>query len=292
MASGRLIDYLGHGNIADRPVTPTLTTDAIGVWWSDDTSELSVWDGSAWQEDVGGGGSSPLADGDYGDITVSGSGTAMAIDSGAVTYAKIQDVSAASTLLGRGDSGSGDVEEIILGTGLTMTGTTLSAAAGSGGLTYVGSATVAGAAASTLTISGLDLNSHKGYFIRIKLKNAVGSVPQVSLYFNADTTASNYDSQVYGIAVSALSGGRANSARLVDIPASSYAMGTFELTNDLQNKPTAVYTGMDGITTAILLIGTAVAWRTTGTNVTGITLSASVANALDIGSSIEVWARD
>lgn len=54
------------------------------------------------------------------------------IQNGAVTYAKMQDVSAASKLLGRGDSGSGDVQEIALGSGLTMTGTTLSASGGAG----------------------------------------------------------------------------------------------------------------------------------------------------------------
>lgn len=48
MASGLLVDYLGHGNIADRPASPSLFTGAIGVWWSDDTSALSIWDGSGW----------------------------------------------------------------------------------------------------------------------------------------------------------------------------------------------------------------------------------------------------
>lgn len=45
----------------------------------------------------------------------------------AVTYAKIQNVSANNTLLGRATTGAGTVEEITLGTGLSLTGTTLSA---------------------------------------------------------------------------------------------------------------------------------------------------------------------
>lgn len=70
-----------------------------------------------------------------GDVTAGpGNGSQVAtIPNDTVTYAKMQNVSAVSRLLGRGDSGApGDVQEIDLGGGLSMTGTTLSAS-GSGG---------------------------------------------------------------------------------------------------------------------------------------------------------------
>lgn len=106
-----------------------------------------------------------IADGDYGDIVVSGSGTTIAIDTNAVTTSKIADYSvslsklatqaantvlanatsstatpsavalSASQLLGRG--ATGDIAAITLGSGLSMSGTTLST--GGSTLTQIGS---------------------------------------------------------------------------------------------------------------------------------------------------------
>jgi hypothetical protein len=56
MASGRLADYLGKGPASARPLTLDLHPEAVGLWYSTDTDTLSAWDGTAWQDDLSGGG--------------------------------------------------------------------------------------------------------------------------------------------------------------------------------------------------------------------------------------------
>lgn len=78
------------------------------LMWDDDPGQL------VWADAAGG-----LADGDYGDITVGGSGTTMTIDNDAVTYAKMQNVSATAKVLGRKSAEAGNVEELDIDTDLS-----------------------------------------------------------------------------------------------------------------------------------------------------------------------------
>jgi hypothetical protein len=73
-----------------------------------------------------------------GDVTGSGTGSfAATIAADAVTFAKMQNASGASVLVGRGaGAGAGDFQEIALGTNLSMSGTTLNATGGGGGPTF------------------------------------------------------------------------------------------------------------------------------------------------------------
>mgnify|MGYP000122439633 CR=1 FL=1 len=90
-----------------------------------------------------------FSDADYGDVTISGSVSAITIDNTAVTYAKMQNVSAASKLLGRGSAaGSGSPQEITIGAGLTMSGTTLTASGATVADSDYGDITVTGSGTS------------------------------------------------------------------------------------------------------------------------------------------------
>jgi hypothetical protein len=90
----------GHTLIYDAPA---------GVW---ENASLTAGNGIA--IDNGAGSITVrLADGDRGDVIVSGSGATITIDSDAVTYAKIQNVSTTDRVLGRSSAGAGDIEELI-----------------------------------------------------------------------------------------------------------------------------------------------------------------------------------
>lgn len=70
-------------------------------------------------------GFSGLENGDYGDITVSGDADVWTIDDDVVTFAKMQNINT-NRLLGRSTAGVGNIEELTIGTGLTLAGGELS----------------------------------------------------------------------------------------------------------------------------------------------------------------------
>lgn len=104
-----------------------------------------------------------LEAGDKGDITVSGVGTSYTIDPRAVTPSKLFSV-ATSKLLGRGSaSGAGDAQEITLGNGFNLSGTTLSTAASA---TFADMAALTAAAGTYATTNDVPTLVHlQGYYI-------------------------------------------------------------------------------------------------------------------------------
>lgn len=96
-------------------------------------------------------------DGDKGDITVSASGNTWLVDNNAITYAKMQDVSATQRVLGRNTSGSGDPEEVTFTQFLDWVGS-----AAQGDILYRGSSgwtrLAAGTAGQVLQTNGAAAN--------------------------------------------------------------------------------------------------------------------------------------
>jgi len=110
------------------------TTDVWEAYSGTTDGHVLTWDTTnGWQSEAASGGGG-LSDADYGDITVSGTGTVMTIDNGVVTFAKFQDVNTA-ILLGRITAGTGDVEEVSLNGTLEFSGITLRRAALTGDVT-------------------------------------------------------------------------------------------------------------------------------------------------------------
>lgn len=105
-------------------------------------TKLYFRDSAGTETEIGSGGG--LSDGDKGDITVASSGASLTIDNNAVTYAKMQDVSATSRILARKTAGAGDVEEATLSEVLDFIGS-----AARGDILYRGAASWEKLAAGT-----------------------------------------------------------------------------------------------------------------------------------------------
>lgn len=123
LKNGQLPDTISSKTV-DNTNDINTTTTRLKITGGSNGQVLST-DGSgnlSWKTDS-------IADGDKGDITVSGTGATWTIDNDAVTYAKMQNVSAASRILGRGSAaGLGDVQELTVGSTLAISGTVLGVA--------------------------------------------------------------------------------------------------------------------------------------------------------------------
>lgn len=129
---GTFSTFLGDGEITRDSGSPT----TFNIHNPTSTLTLQVEGNTVWHAGNDGAGStldSDLLDGQQGAFYQS----ATNLTSGSLPFARIQ-VSASSKLLGRGaGSGAGDMQEITLGTNLSMSGTTLNASGGGGGSAHV-----------------------------------------------------------------------------------------------------------------------------------------------------------
>lgn len=128
----RIRDIILRDTRANQPAATAVDVGTLYYVTDEATTERS--NGTIWQTYSDAGVASGL-DQLTGDVTAGpGTGSQVAtIPNDTVTYAKMQNVSAAERILGRGQGGgAGDVQELTLGAGLALAGTVLSATGTSG----------------------------------------------------------------------------------------------------------------------------------------------------------------
>ena len=183
------------------------------------------------------------------DWSVSGSTNVSAsLFNSSVTLSKIQDIST-SRLLGRSTSGSGSIEQILIGTGLTLSSGTLSVTGGGGGGTNASLVYVDGAAVSDPNFA----DSSTKFLFSVSGTNITGQLPGRdfgditvgpagdSMTIDADSialgtdTTGNYVATVAGTAneVSVSGSGSETAAITLSLPATIDLGGktSFELPN-------------------------------------------------------------
>jgi hypothetical protein len=145
-----------------------------------------------------------VTDGDKGDITVSSG--AWTVDAGAISYSKIQNVSATDKLLGRSSAGAGVIEEIactafgrsiLAGANAGAVRTTLGAVSASGG-TISGALTCTGAITGS---AGLTVSGGRSFHTSNSDQYAVGAAYGTGggyVYFGATSTSATPDAVISG----------------------------------------------------------------------------------------------
>lgn len=119
-----------------------------------------------------------ISDGDKGDITVSSSGATWTIDNDAVTYAKIQNVSATDRLLGRDTAGAGDIEELTVSGGVEFTGTGIQRSALTGDVTA--SAGSNSTTIATNAVTDAKIRQSAGISVIGRSANTTGNVADIT----------------------------------------------------------------------------------------------------------------
>lgn len=157
-----------------------------------------------------------------------------------------------------------------------------------GAFELVSRVTVSGAAVVDVDFTGLDLEAVNEYMLRLYLRNSSGAIRKHALEFNGDTTATNYYTQGLQADHNTISGSRANNNEIISIANNINAMCIIQIRKMASQIPYAFVIMPSQPANAVQLYNKSLAWVTTN-NVTQITLAGNGADAIAIGSIIELW---
>lgn len=152
--------------------------------------------------------------------------------------------------------------------------------------------TTTGALATSLTISGLDINTHKGYRVEIGYVNGTATAHSLDMYINGLTTATDYYRQTLSSDGTTTVSGRANDGQVLTCSASSRSTTTI----DIQRTPDGYAMAFSRVSrdpgSGLLLYQYSWSKTATVTNITSLTFTAGAANGIGVGSTFRVYRKD
>jgi len=162
---------------------------------------------------------------------------------------------------------------------------------GAGGALVALPGVVAGSASTTLTVTGLDLNTDGIYLLFYSFKNATASAPTISFYVNSDTTAGHYSSQRLAGTGSTAAATSSSISFLASMAAgTTNAVSGFALVikdpTGLVNCFSFAMQNQTGSTASDVRMSGILAVNNGTTNMTQFIISSSVASSLDTGSYV------
>jgi len=147
---------------------------------------------------------------------------------------------------------------------------------------------VTGAAVTTITVTGLDLDSAKAYLILFKTKNPTATDGHIQLFINNDTTATNYYTQdltAYGASLAVV---RSNAPYLYTSHAGQSIIGYSVMMRPPDGQPRVTsFTGKRG--GASLELTLRIIHYTIAGNVTRLDFTHTVAGGLDVGTRLIIF---
>jgi Repeat of unknown function (DUF5907) len=259
--SSILTDYLGQGPAAARPGTLNIASTALGFFYEDDTTSLTLWNGTEWVTIVTG-------------QAASAAGTGIAINAGTVSLAPISP----STLLGNSGTGSAVPGTVTVGSNLTLESGTLAVSPLPAGELFGNPGTAVGPMQGITVGSGLTL-SPTGTLTNT---GALGTIAADSLLGNSGTVSATPSAVAVGAGLSFVDGtltasGTTGVTSLV-VDASAFLNGGTITTTGTISSPTLAAQSLIGNSNTIGAAASAIA---VGANLTlsGGTLSATAGSA-------------
>jgi len=138
---------------------------------------------------------------------------------------------------------------------------------------------------TTMTITGLDLDASKAFLLLFKVANPTASSAAYRLFFNNDTTETNYYFQALWVTGTTIAAGRWNKPELIFLDAGYEGFATCYVMRPPDGLPRYFASVVRRSGSEVILASNAGSW-VTAANVTRIDVSASVVNGIGVGSKL------